>query len=75
MVLPSVYSISPLNISADLESAYLDEGAVEPKHHAARSSVSTSTPYGSTSSEDIVLTAVERDIYHLVDLWVLSFML
>lgn len=69
-VLPSVFSNSQLNISADLESAYLDESPGEPggrSGHGARSSVSTSTTYGSNSSEEIVLTAVERDIYHLVD--------
>ena len=70
VVLPSVYSVSSLNI-ADLESAYLDESPGEVRSrsaHGARSSVSTSTTYGSNSSDEIVLTAVERDIYHLVDL-------
>lgn len=70
VVLPSVFSTSSLNI-ADLESAYLDESPGESgsrSGHGARSSVSTATTYGSGSSEEIVLTAVERDIYHLVDL-------
>jgi hypothetical protein len=71
VVLPSVYSLSPLNITADLESAYLDESPGEHSSrsgHGARSSVSTATTYGSASSDEIALTAVERDIYHLVDL-------
>ncbi|KIW02647.1 hypothetical protein, variant [Verruconis gallopava] len=68
--LPSVYSVTPF-VEADLESAYMNESCVERSSrssHEARSSVSTSSPYGgSTQTDDGSLTALERDIYHLVD--------
>jgi hypothetical protein len=65
--LPSVYSVSPLT-SADLESAYLRDTPVEHNSSSSRSPLSASTTSLSNHKEGASLTAIERDIYHLVDL-------
>jgi hypothetical protein len=67
LVLPSVYSISPLT-SADLESAYMTEEQNSRPSHDTRSPLSPPTSNYSGQTNEISLTELERDIYHLVDL-------
>jgi hypothetical protein len=71
-VLPSVYSDSPLT-SAGLEAAFINESSTVRQRRSsqdARSPSSTQVTSSSRQKDEPALTALERDICHLLELYV-----